>query len=75
MRVTYTAGFANFDVVPYKYEDLKIALSLIVGNLYNTRKQGGISNESVSGTSLTYDKKAVSSDVEQLLDKYIDYAI
>lgn len=75
IKAIYTTGFADFDTITAKYEDLKNALALIVWNLYNIRKQGWISSESVSWTSLVYDKKAITSDVAQILDQYLDVAI
>jgi hypothetical protein len=50
-------------------------MSMIVGNMYATRKQGGLSSESVSGTSLVFDKKAITSDVQQMLDQFTQFAI
>lgn len=75
IRATYTTGFTDFDTIPAQYEDLKLALALITGNMYNIRKQGGIASEWVSGTNLVYDKKAMTKDVDQLLDQYLDIAI
>jgi hypothetical protein len=75
IKITYTTGFADFDAITRKYENLKVAMALIAWNMFNTRKQGGIASESVSWTSITYDKKAVTSDVQQLLDPYKTFAI
>jgi len=75
IKITYATGFASFDAITRKYENLKVAMALIAWNMFNTRKQGGIASESVSWTSITYDKNAVTSDVQQLLDPYKTFAI
>lgn len=75
IKITYTTGFADFDVIPRKYEQLKVAMSLIVWNIFNTRKQGWLSSESVSGTSLVFDKKSITSDVQQMLDQFAQFTI
>lgn len=74
IRITYSA-FTDFATIPRKYEQLKVAMSLIAWNILNTRKQGGLSSESVSWTSLVFDKKAITSDIQQMIDQYKSFAI
>lgn len=75
IKVTYTTWFEDFDKISRKYEQLKVAMWLIAWNLLMTRKQSWITSESVSWTSITYDKKAITSDVQQILDQYKIFAI
>lgn len=75
IKITYTTWFTDFDTIPTKYEQLKVAMALIAWNMFSTRKQSWISSESVSGTSIVYDKKAITSDIQQMLDQYKSFAI
>lgn len=75
IKVTYTTWFDDFDDIWRKYSQLKLAMALIAWNMKVTRKQSWITSESVSWTSLTYDKKAITSDVQQILDQYKTFAI
>lgn len=75
IKVTYETGFTDFDAIPRKYEQLKTAMSMIAWNLFNTRKQGWLTSESVSWTSLVFDKKAITSDIAQILDQFTQFSV
>ena len=68
IKILADAAWTDFDNIDSKYDDLKYALALICGNVLATSKQWGIKSESVSGTSLVYDKSVVSSDVMELIN-------
>lgn len=71
IKITYKPLFTDFSAIPTEYENLKLALALIVWNLRATSKQSGISSESVSWTSITFDKSTITKDVQILLDDFI----
>lgn len=75
IKVVASATWTEFDNIDSKYDDLKYALALICGNVLATSKQGGIKSESVSGTSLVYDKSVMSSDVMELINLHRYYAV
>lgn len=75
IRVTVSSAYDSFDVLPSKYDDLKYAMALMANNLYITRKQAGLRSESVSWTSLVYDKRVLTDDVADILNLYRTIAI
>lgn len=75
IKVTYKPLFTEFASIPAEYENLKLAMALIVWNLRATTKQSWISSESVSWTSLVFDKSTITKDVQILLDDFIIISI
>ena len=75
IKITYAPLFTDFNSIPSDYENLKLALALIVWNLRATSKQSWISSESVSWTSITFDKSTITKDVQILLDDFIVFSI
>jgi hypothetical protein len=81
MRITYTAGylidFANeFTVTHTLPADLTMAANEMIATILNTRKSGGITNESTEGQSITYDfKRAMSDNVKNTLANYKLYRL
>lgn len=73
--VKYTNKFSEFTDIPREYSDLKLALALLVGNLKNSQETSGISSESVSWTSITFDKTTMTSNITALLNKFITFSI
>lgn len=73
--VKYTNKFSEFTDIPREYSDLKLALALLVGNLKNSQETSGISSESVSWTSITFDKTTITSNITALLNKFITFSI
>lgn len=67
--------WTSFNDIDSKYDDLKYALALMCGNVLATSKQGGVKSESVSGTSLVYDKAIMSSDVMELINLHRYYPV
>lgn len=73
--VKYTNKFSEFTDIWREYSDLKLALALLVGNLKNSQETSGISSESVSWTSITFDKTTMTSNITALLNKFITFPI
>lgn len=73
--VEYKYSFDDFDSTPRSLADLKLALALLVGNIQSTQKSTWISSETVSWTSITFDKTTMTSNVTMLIDKYKVFAI
>lgn len=73
--VKYTNKFSEFTDIWREYSDLKLALALLVGNLKNSQETSGISSESVSWTSITFDKTTITSNITALLNKFITFSI
>lgn len=76
MRISYQAGylidFANeYSATHTLPEDLTIAANEMIATILNTRKSGGITNETTEGQSITYDyKKGLTDTVKTTLDAY-----
>lgn len=75
IKITYAPLFTDFSAIPPEYENLKLALALIIWNLRATTKQSGLSSESVSWTSIVFDKSTITKDVQILLDDFIVFSI
>ena len=73
--IEYKYSFDDFDSTPRSLADLKLALALLVGNIQSTQKSTWISSESVSWTSITFDKTTMTSNVTMLIDKYKVFAL
>lgn len=73
--VEYKYSFDDFDSTPRSLADLKLALALLVGNIQSTQKSTWISSETVSWTSITFDKTTMTSNVTMLIDKYKIFAL
>lgn len=73
--VEYKYSFDDFDSTPRSLADLKLALALLVGNIQATQKSTWISSETVSWTSITFDKTTMTSNVTVLIDKYKVFAL
>lgn len=73
--VEYKYLFDDFDSTPRSLADLKLALALLVGNIQSTQKSTWISSETVSWTSITFDKTTMTSNVTMLIDKYKIFAL
>lgn len=77
MQIVYIAGYlidfdnetdAGLHTLP---ADLSMAATDIIGTILNTRKAGGVTNESTEGQSITYDfKRAMSQSTKIILDRY-----
>jgi hypothetical protein len=68
IRVIYQGGYSS---VP---EDLKLACLELVARTFNKRKSFGVSNESVGGASVTWEKE-LDVDLRKTLNRYRNYAI
>ena len=73
--IEYKYSFTDFANIPRSLADLKLALALLVGNIQATQKSTWLSSESVSWTSITFDKSTMTSNVTTLIDKYKIFAI
>ena len=73
--IEFKYSFTDFNNIPRSLADLKLALALLVGNIQSTQKSTWISSESVSWTSITFDKTTMTSNVQMLLDKFIIFAL
>lgn len=73
--IKFKYSFTDFNNIPRSLADLKLALALLVGNIQSTQQSTWISSESVSWTSITFDKTTMTSNVKSLLDKYIIFAL
>jgi len=67
--------FSDFASIPRSLADLKLALALLVGNIQSTQETTWYSSESVSWTSITFDKTTMTSNVITLIDKYKVFAL
>lgn len=72
--VEYKYSFDDFDSTPRSLADLKLALALLVWNIQASQESTWYSSESVSWTSITFDKTTITKNVQTLLDKYIVFA-
>lgn len=76
MRISYTAGYfidwANeFTATHTLPADLTMAANEMISTILNTRRSGGISNETTEGQSITYDfKRAMTDNVRNTLTSY-----
>lgn len=75
IKITYAPLFTDFNSIPPEYENLKLALALLVWNLKASSKQSWLSSESVSWTSIVFDKSTITKDVQILLDDFIVFSI
>ena len=73
--IEFKYSFTDFNNIPRSLADLKLALALLVWNIQSTQQSTWISSESVSWTSITFDKTTMTSNVKSLLDKYIIFAL
>lgn len=73
--VEFKYSFTDFNSTPRSLADLKLALALLVWNIQATQETTWYSSESVSWTTITFDKKTITSNVQTLLDKYIIFAL
>lgn len=67
--------FTDFNSIPRSLADLKLALALLVWNIKSTQETTWYSSESVSWTTITFDKTTITSNVQSLLDKYIVFGL
>lgn len=68
IKVVYQGGYAT---IP---EDLQLACLELVARVFNKRKSYGVSNESVGGASVTWEKE-LEVDLRKTLNRYRNYAI
>lgn len=68
IRVIYQGGY---DSVP---EDLSLACTQLVARIFNKRKSEGVSNESVGGASVMWDRE-LSVEMRKTLNRYRNYAV
>jgi hypothetical protein len=68
IKVVYQGGYTN---IP---EDLQLACLELVARVFNKRKSYGVSNESVGGASVTWEKE-LEVDLRKTLNRYRNYAI
>lgn len=73
--IKFKYSFTDFANIPRSLADLKLALALLVGNIQATQKSTWLSSESVSWTSITFDKSTMTNNVTTLIDKYKIFAI
>lgn len=73
--VEFKYSFEDFNSIPRNLADLKLALALLVWNIKETQKSSWISSESVSWTSITFDKTIMTSNVTMLIDKFKIFAL
>lgn len=73
--IEFKYSFTDFNSIPRDLADLKLALALLVWNIQATQKSTWLSSESVSWTSITFDKTTMTSNVQVLLDKFIIFAL
>ena len=73
--VEFKYNFSDFASIPRSLADLKLALALLVWNIQATQETTWYSSESVSWTTITFDKRTITSNVQTLLDKYIIFAL
>lgn len=68
IRVIYQGGY---ETIP---EDLSLACIQLVARIFNKRKSEGVSNESVGGASVMWDRE-LSVELRKTLNRYRNYAI
>lgn len=73
--IEYKYSFTDFANIPRSLADLKLALALLVGNIQASQKSTWLSSESVSWTSITFDKTTMTSNITTLIDKYKIFAL
>lgn len=73
--IEFKYSFTDFNSIPRDLADLKLALALLVWNIQATQKSTWLSSESVSWTSITFDKSTMTNNVTTLIDKYKIFAI
>ena len=72
--IEFKYSFTDFNSIPRDLADLKLALALLVWNIQSTQKSTWISSESVSWTSITFDKTTMTSTFSAF-DKFIIFAL
>lgn len=73
--VEFKYSFEDFNSIPRNLADLKLALALLVWNIKETQKSSWISSESVSWTSIVFDKTTMTSNVTTLINKFKIFAL
>ena len=73
--IEFKYSFTDFNSIPRSLADLKLALALLVWNIKETQATTWYSSESVSWTTITFDKTTITSNVQSLLDKYIVFGL
>lgn len=62
-KATYTCGYS---VIP---DDLKIAILKLIGRYYNKHKSDGITDESLDGANIKFER-GLNDDITSILNKY-----
>ena len=73
--VEFKYSFTDFANIPRSLADLKLALALLVWNIQSQEKSRWISSESVSWTSIVFDKTTMTSNITTLIEKYKIFAL
>lgn len=73
--IEFKYSFTDFNSISRDLADLKLALALLVWNIKSTQETTWYSSESVSWTTITFDKTTITSNVQSLLDKYIVFGL
>lgn len=75
IKVVYSVMNTSELLADYDYADLFLAIAMLAWNIRSNQETTWIASESVSGTTITFAKQAITNEIQTLLNKFITIAI
>jgi len=75
IKVVYSVMNTSELLADYNFADLFLAIAMLVWNIRANQETTWIASESVSGTTITFAKQAITNEIQTLLNKFITIAI
>ena len=75
IKVVYKVKNTSELLADYNFADLFLAIAMLVWNIRANQETTWIASESVSGTTITFAKQAITNEIQTLLNKFITIAI
>lgn len=75
IKVVYKVKNTSELLADYNFADLFLAIAMLAWNIRANQQTTWIASESVSGTTITFAKQAITNEIQTLLNKFITIAI
>ena len=75
IKVVYKVKNTSELLADYNFADLFLAIAMLAWNIRSNQETTWIASESVSGTTITFAKQAITNEIQTLLNKFITIAI
>ena len=75
IKVVYSVMNTSELLADYNFADLFLAIAMLAWNIRSNQETTWIASESVSGTTITFAKQAITNEIQTLLNKFISIAI